>query len=55
MNTGNQCKFPKDEEEVLRPEKLLKKYHEDRTALDAKIDAQLREIDNLLGIKLNME
>ena len=55
LDTGGQCKFPKDEEEVLRPEELLKKYHKDRTALDAKIDAQLREIENLLGIKLNME
>ena len=48
----DQCKFPKDEEEVLRPEELLKQYHEQRTALDAKIDAQLREIENLLGIKI---
>ncbi len=48
----DQCKFPKEEEEVLRPEELLKQYHEKRTALDAKIDAQLREIENLLGIKI---
>ena len=48
----DQCKFPKDEEEVLRPEELLKQYHEQRTALDAKIDAQLREIELLLGLKL---
>ncbi len=41
----DQCKFPKEEEEVLRPEELLKQYHEKRTALDAKIDAQLREIE----------
>ena len=51
----DQCKFPKEEEEVLRPEELLKKYHEDRTALDAKIDAQLAEIEKLLGIKINIE
>ena len=51
----DQCKFPKDEEEVLRPEELLKQYHEQRTALDAKIDAQLREIENLLGIEINNE
>ena len=51
----DQCKFPKEEEEVLRPEELLKKYHEERTALDAKIDAQLREIENLLGIEINNE
>ena len=48
----DQCKFPKDEEEVLRPEELLMQYHEKRTALDAKIDAQLLEIENLLGIKI---
>ena len=48
----DQCKFPKEEEEVLRPEELLKKYHEERTALDAKIDAQLREIESILGIKI---
>jgi type I restriction enzyme M protein len=49
----DQCKFPKDEEEVLRPEELLKKYHGDRTVLDAKIDAQLREIESILGINYN--
>ena len=48
----DQCKFPKEEEEVLRPEELLKKYHEERNALDAKIDAQLREIESILGIKI---
>ncbi len=48
----DQCKFPKEEEVVLRPEELLKKYHEERTALDAKIDAQLREIESILGIKI---
>ncbi len=48
----DQCKFPKEEEEVLRPEELLKRYHEERTALDAKIDAQLREIESILGIKI---
>ena len=46
----DQCKFPKEEEVVLRPEELLKKYHEERSALDAKIDAQLTEIESLLGI-----
>jgi len=48
----DQCKFPKEEEEVLHPEELLKQYHEKRTALDAKIDAQLREIEKILGIEL---
>ena len=49
----DQCKFPKEEAEVLRPEELLKQYHEKRTALDAKIDAQLREIENMLGITID--
>ena len=48
----DQCKFPKDEEEVLRPEELLKQYHEKRTALDAKIDQTLSEIQKILGIDL---
>ena len=48
----DQCKFPKEEEEVLRPEELLKQYHAQRTALDEKIDAQLQEIEKLLGIEI---
>ena len=49
----DQCKFPKDEEEVLRPEELLKQYHEKRAALDAKIDQTLSEIQEILGIEIN--
>ena len=49
----DQCKFPKEEEEVLRPEELLKQYHEKRTALDAKIDQTLTEIQQMLGIEIN--
>ncbi len=49
----DQCKFPKDEEEVLRPEELLKRYHTERTALESKIDAQLEEIEHILGIKID--
>ena len=37
---------------ALRHEELLKQYHEKRTALDAKIDKQLAEIENMLGIKI---
>ena len=48
----DQCKFPKDEEEVLRPEELLQQYHEKRTALDAKTDQTLSEIQQILGITL---
>ena len=47
----DQCKFPKEEEEVLRPEELLKQYHAQRTALDAKIDQTLAEIQRILGIE----
>ena len=48
----DQCKFPKEEEEVLRPEELLKQYHAQRTALDEKIDRTLTEIQQLLGLEL---
>ena len=48
----DQCKFPKDEEEVLRPEELLKQYHEKRAALDAKIDQTLSEIQKILGVEI---
>ena len=49
----DQCKFPKDEEEVLRPEELLRQYHAQRTALDAKIDETLADIQQMLGIEIN--
>jgi type I restriction enzyme M protein len=55
MDSGcnfDQCKFPKEEEEVLRPEELLRQYHEKRTALDAKIDQTLSEIQKMLEIDL---
>lgn len=48
----DQCKFPKEEEDVLRPEELLRQYHEKRTALDAKIDQTLSEIQKMLGIEI---
>ncbi|MDD7335648.1 MAG: class I SAM-dependent DNA methyltransferase [Prevotella sp.] len=46
----DQCKFPKEEDEVLRPKELLKKYHEQRASLDATIDRTLNEVENMLGI-----
>lgn len=49
----DQCKFPKEEEEVLRPEELLRKYHAERAALDEKIDRTLDEIQQMLGIEIN--
>lgn len=48
----DQCKFPKDEEEILPPAELLRQYHEKRNALDAKIDNTLSKIQSLLGIQL---
>lgn len=48
----DQCKSPKEEEEVLRPEELLRQYHAQRTALDAKIDQTLAEIQQMLGIEI---
>lgn len=48
----DQCKFPKEEEEVLPPEDLLRMYHEKRNALNAEIDRTLCEIQTLLGIEL---
>lgn len=48
----DQCKFPKDEEEVLPPDELLRDYYQQREALDRKIDATLGKIQQLLGIKL---
>ena len=51
----DQCKFPKDEEEVLRPAELLQQYHAQRSALDAKIDQTLADIQQMLGIEINKE
>lgn len=48
----DQCKFPKDKEEMLRPKELLQQYHAERAALNAKIDHTLSEIQQILGIKL---
>ena len=49
----DQCKFPKEEEEILHPTELLRQYHEKRNALDAKIDKTLSKIQDLLGITLD--
>lgn len=46
------CKFPKQEEEVLPPDQLLRQYHKQRNALDFKIDETLSKIQELLGIKI---
>lgn len=50
----DQCKFPKEEDEVLRPEELLKKYHAERASLDATIDRTLNEIEVMLGLEVKV-
>ena len=42
-----------EEEEVLRPDELLKQYHAQCTALDAKIDQTLSEIQKILGVTID--
>ena len=44
------CKFPKEEEEVLRPEDLLAQYWQRRDELDMRIDNTLAEIEEMLGL-----
>lgn len=51
----DQCKFPKDDEEILPPAELLSEYFKKRKALDHEIDKTLAEIQNILGIKINEE
>ena len=48
----DQCKFPKEEEEVLPPAELLEDYHKKRAALDKKIDKKLEQIQKLLGLNV---
>lgn len=44
----DQCKFPKEEEEILSPTELLTDYYKKRAALDYEIDKTLSEIQELL-------
>ena len=48
----DQCKFPKDEEEILPPAELLADYYKKRAALDYEIDKTLSEIQRILGIDI---
>lgn len=48
----DQCKFPKDEEEILPPAELLANYYKKRAALDREIDRTLAEIEKILGIEI---
>lgn len=47
----DQCKFPKEEEDVLTPAELLADYYQKRRALDNEIDTNLAEISRILGIE----
>ena len=48
----DQCKYPKDEEEILSPKELITNYKQRRKELDAKIDRTLSKIEDMLGIKI---
>ena len=51
----DQCKFPKDEEEILPPAELLADYYKKRAALDHELDKTLAEIQKILGIEIKKE
>lgn len=51
----DQCKFPKDEEEILPPAELLADYYKKRAALDNEIDKTLGEIQRILGIEICLD
>lgn len=51
----DQCKFPKDEEEILPPAELLVDYFKKRAALDYEIDRTLSEIQKILGIEIKFD
>ena len=51
----DQCKFPKDDEEILPPAELLADYYKKRKALDYEIDKTLTEIQKILGIEIKVE
>ena len=51
----DQCKFPKDEEEILPPAELLADYYKKRAALDHEIDKTLAEIQRILGIEIKID
>ncbi len=51
----DQCKFPKDSEEVLPPADLLAEYHQKHASLDAQLEKTLQEIQSILGIEIKKE
>ena len=44
------CGYPTVEEEILSPEETIRAFHEQRDALNAKIDERLKRIEELLGV-----
>lgn len=48
----DQCKFPKEEEEILAPAELLESYYKRRLALEHEIDRTLAEVQRILGIDI---
>lgn len=44
----DQCKFPKDEEEILTPTELLKQYNERKLFLESEINNRLSNVESLL-------
>jgi type I restriction enzyme M protein len=51
----DQCKFPKDDEEILSPAELLSDYYKKRKALEHEIDKTLSEIQQILGIDIKID
>lgn len=49
----DQCKFPKEVEEILAPAELLENYYKRRFALEHEIDKTLTEVQRILGIDIN--
>lgn len=49
----DQCKFPKEEEEILAPAELLENYYKRRFTLEHEIDKTLTEVQRILGIDIN--
>lgn len=48
----DQCGFPHEEEEILAPMDLIRRYQEERASLNAEIDRVLEEITEKLGGRL---
>lgn len=49
----DQCGFPHEEEKILEPMELIRRYEEQRASLNAEIDQVLEEITSLLGGQYN--